>query len=67
MCRLFEGGHYNAQPWDCAAPIRGWLLNGVRRLFEEIRYFGFEEDVSSEQCVFFPPIFSALCIYVYVH
>ena len=36
--RLFEGGHYNAQPWDCAAPIRGRLLNGVRRLFEEIRY-----------------------------
>ena len=26
--RLFEGGHYNAQPWDCAAPIRGRLLNG---------------------------------------
>ena len=38
MRRLFEGGHYNAQPWDCAAPIRGRLLNGVRRLFEEIRY-----------------------------
>ena len=19
--RLFKGGHYNAQPWDCAAPI----------------------------------------------
>ena len=29
-----------AQPWDCAAPIRGQLLvlNGVWRLFEEIRY-----------------------------
>ena len=38
MQRLFEGGHYNAQPWDCVALIRGPLLNGVRRLFEEIRY-----------------------------
>ena len=35
---LFEGGRYSAQPWDCAAPIRGRLLNGVRHLFDEIRY-----------------------------
>ena len=35
---LFEGGHYYAQLWGCAAPIRGQLLNGVRRLFDEIRY-----------------------------
>ena len=31
--RLFEGGHYNAQPWDCAAPIRGRLL----KLYNKIR------------------------------
>ena len=37
MRRLFEGGHYNAHPWDCVAPIRGRLLNGVWRLFKEIR------------------------------
>ena len=24
--RLFEGGHYYAQLWDCVASIRGWLL-----------------------------------------
>ena len=36
--RLFEGGHYYAQLWACAAPIRGRLLNGVPRLFDEIRY-----------------------------
>ena len=45
--RLFEGGHYNAQPWDCAAPIRGRLLNGVRRLFEEIRYIYQESQICS--------------------
>ena len=38
MRRLFKGGHYSAQLWDCAAPIRGRLLNRVRRLFDEIRY-----------------------------
>ena len=26
--RLFEGGHYYAQFWDCATPIRGRLLIG---------------------------------------
>ena len=35
MWRLFEGGHYYAQLWDCAAPIRGRLLNAVRCLFDE--------------------------------
>ena len=39
--RLFEGGHYYAQLWDCAAPIRGRLLNRVRHLFDEIQYFIF--------------------------
>ena len=38
MRRLFVGGHYYAQLWDFAAPIRGRPLNGVRRLFDEIRY-----------------------------
>ena len=35
--RLFEGGRCYAQLRDCVAPIRGWQLNGVWRLFDEIR------------------------------
>ena len=65
MQRLFEAGHYYAQPWDCAAPIQGRLLNGVRRLFDEIRYVIYDREglIFISEYIYFHAFDKITCIY----